>query len=119
MTFRSAASSLALLLAPCIALTALIVPAFAGHCQHCPKTTFCRPKAPCIKYKCVCPKPICGCDSLEHFGYYPTCWSAWPFPPDHSHCPCPPTAVTAPCAPNGSPNPLGQLPAPHPLPAVQ
>jgi hypothetical protein len=119
MTLRSAASALALLFAPFFALTALVGPASAGHCPHCPKTTFCRPKAPCIKYKCLCSKPIC-CGPLEHFGYYPTCWTAWPFPPDYSHCPSPPTAVTAPCAPNGAPNPPpDQLPAPQPLPALE
>ncbi|HWG45121.1 MAG TPA: hypothetical protein VN688_20290 [Gemmataceae bacterium] len=114
MTLRSAASSLALLLAPCFVLMLLGRPASAQVCLHCPKTTFCRPKAPCIKYKCVCPKPICnGCD-LENFGYYPTCWHPWPFPPNYSHCPVPPTSVMVP--PGCGANPHEQLPTPQMLP---
>jgi len=117
MTLRSTAGSLALLLAPLV-LTVLSQPASAQHCTHCPKITFCRPKAPCIKYKCVCPKPICnGCD-LENFGYYPTCWHPWPFPPNYSHCPVPPTTMMVPpcCQPGGVANPNDLLPSPQMLP---
>jgi len=101
MTLRSAAASLALFLAPCLALTALSGSATAAEC-HCPKTTFCRPKAPCIKYKNVCPKPVCDPCDLENFGYYPTCWHPWPFPPNYSHCDTPPTTMLVPpcCGPN-------------------
>ena len=101
MTTRSAAASLALLLIPGF----LLVPSsrVAADGFHCPKTVFCRPRPPCIKYKCVCPKPICcGCE-LENFGYYPTCWHPWPFPPNYCHCPVPPTIMTAPCSPMGAP----------------
>jgi hypothetical protein len=116
MTLRSTTASLALFLAPCLALTAAGSAAMADDCLHCPKTVFCRPMAPKIKYKCVCPKPVCPCDALENFGYYPTCWHAWPFPPNYSHCPSPPTIATAPCAPNGASAPLEQLPSPRPMP---
>jgi hypothetical protein len=120
MTMRSRVVLFALFLAPCLVLPALTRPAEAG-CTHCPKTVFCRPKAPCIKYKCVCPKPICPCGGeLENFGYYPTCWRPWPFPPNYSHCPVPPTIATAPCCPNGAPNlaapGLDQLPVPQMMP---
>ena len=54
---------------------------------------------PCIKYKKGCPRPICDPCHLEHFGYYPTCWSPWPYPPNWSHCPYPTASV--------------MLPAPH------
>jgi hypothetical protein len=116
MTTRTAAVSLALLLTPCF----LLVPrnsASAGVFCHCPKTVFCRPKPPHIKYKCVCPKPICPYCELENFGYYPTCWRAWPYPPNYSHCPVPPTIVTAPCSPIGAPNSPDQLPPPSQVPA--
>lgn len=107
MTLRSALASLALFLALGSAAT-------AGECLHCPKTVFCRPKPPRIKFKCVCPMPI-GCGTLEHFGYYPTCWTAWPFPPDYSYCPSPPPMVAV--APRAAPavptTPEGeQLPLP-------
>jgi hypothetical protein len=66
-----------------------------GAALHCPKTTFCRPKPPCIRWKCVCPKPVCDPCSLDHFGYYPTCWHNWPFPPDYSCCSQPTTGALA------------------------
>lgn len=72
MTTRSVAAALALLLTPYVLA--------AGMCEHCPKTVFCKPKPPRIKYKGVCPKPICPCTALENYGYYPTRWSPWPFP---------------------------------------
>ncbi len=102
MTRRSVAGSLALFLAPCLVLTALSRPASADG-THCPKTTFCRPKAPCIKFKCVCPKPVCDPCSLENFGYYPTCWHTWPFPPNYAHCDVPTTTMLVPpsCGANG------------------
>ncbi|MGH7173137.1 MAG: hypothetical protein ACRELG_22880 [Gemmataceae bacterium] len=115
MTMRSAAASLALLLTPCF----LLAPpsrASAAEGLFCPKTVFCRPKPPCIKYKRVCPKPICSCGEMENFGYYPTCWHPWPFPPNYCHCPVPPTIVTAPCSPIGAPKGIEQLPQPSLLP---
>ena len=115
MTLRSALTSLALFLARYLMLSALGSAAAAGECHHCPKTVFYRPKPPCIKFKCVCPMPI-SCETLEHFGYYPTCWTAWPFPPDHSYCPCPPPIVAV--APSAArPAPEGeQLPLPKEMP---
>jgi hypothetical protein len=113
-TTRTVAAALALLLTPCF----LLAPgnrASADQSWHCPKTVFCRPKPPCIKYKCVCPKPICPCCELENFGYYPTCWRAWPFPPNYSHCPVPPTIMTTPCSPIGAPAAGDQLPPPTQL----
>lgn len=116
MTTRFAAVSLALLLTPCF-LLAPARRASAGKRFHCPKTVFCRPKAPCIKYKRVCSKPICPCCLMENFGYYPTCWHPWPFPPNYCHCPVPPTIATAPCSPMGVPAAADQLPPPALMPS--
>ncbi len=66
-----------------------------GRGIFCPRTTFCRIRPPCIKWKCVCPKPVCDPCSLDHYGYYPKCWQSWPFPPDYSCCHQPPNAVLA------------------------
>lgn len=121
MTTRSKTVLLTVFLAPCLLLPILSRPAAAECCLHCPKTVFCRPRAPYIKYKNVCPKPICPCGEMENFGYYPTCWHAWPFPPNYAHCPCPPTIATAPCSPIGAPKPppvniAEQLPLPSIMP---
>ena len=51
---------------------------------------------PCIIWKKGCPRPICDPCNLEHFGYYQTCWSPWPYPPDWSHCPTPPPGAVLP-----------------------
>lgn len=99
MSLSRALIPIALVLAPLAAAG----PARAGEggcCTasfgiFCPKTTFCRVKPPCIKWHCVCPKPVCDCGSLEHYGYYPTCWHPWPFPPDYSHCHQPPPSALA------------------------
>ncbi len=48
---------------------------------------------PKIKFKHGCPKPICDPCHLPHYGYYPTCWQPWPWPPDWSHCAVPPPAA--------------------------
>jgi len=55
---------------------------------------------------------------MENFGYYPTCWRAWPFPPNYGHCPVPPTIMTAPCGINGAPAGVAadQLPPPSLMP---
>ena len=90
---RSATASPALFLFLCLMLTAPSKAVTAGECLGCPKIVFERTKPPRIKYHSVCPSISCG--APEHFGYYPTCWTAWPFPPDYSHCPCPPTCWTA------------------------
>jgi hypothetical protein len=78
----------------------------SGFC--CPRTTFCQTRAPHICFKKVCPKPICDPCTLEHFGYYHTCWRTWPFPPDYSHCCTPPPAQLAGVA---APEATGQPPA--------
>jgi hypothetical protein len=61
-------------------------------CCHgfCPKFKHCQEGPPWIKMKIGCSRPVCDPHTLEHFGYYRTCWQAWPFPPDWSHCPVPP-----------------------------
>ncbi len=46
---------------------------FFCHEFCCPKTKFCVPKPPCLKYCCKCPKPVCDPHELENYGYYPTC----------------------------------------------
>jgi hypothetical protein len=124
MTLRSVAGSLAVFLAPCLALIAVSGRAPAGECTHCPKTVFCRPRPPCIKYKCVCPKPVCNPCDIEHFGYFPTCWQSWPYPPDFSHCPTPQRGMMLPPSmmppsgqPFGSPGPSEMLPGPNETPA--
>jgi hypothetical protein len=61
----------------------------------CPRTTFCRTRPPCIRWKCVSPKPVCDPCSLDHHGYYPTCWHCWPFPPDYGCCRQTPNSVLA------------------------
>ena len=51
---------------------------------------------PRICFKCACPRPVCDPCKLEHAGYYATCWSPWPYPPDWSHCPTPPSGAVLP-----------------------
>src|SRR5437588_8561919 len=50
------------------------------HCQEGP---------PRLKFKCACPRPVCSPCDLRHYGYYPTCWSPYPWPLDYSCCPPP------------------------------
>ncbi len=64
-------------------------------CCHCPKTCFTIEKRPCIKWHCVCPKPVCNPCDIEGYGYFPTCWRPWAYPPDYRHCPVPPPGVLA------------------------
>ncbi len=59
-----------------------------GHCC-CPKYCFPLEKAPRIKFKCVCPKPVCEPCDLAGYGYYATCWHPWPYPPNCGYCPAP------------------------------
>jgi hypothetical protein len=71
-------------------------PPCEGYCQHwhCPCPFYhCMERPPKIKYKCGCPRPVCPPCALEHWGYFETCWRAWPFPPDWTHCPVPPAAA--------------------------
>jgi hypothetical protein len=68
-------------------------PGCQGPC-HCPPHYYWWQEGPPrIKIKRACPRPICPPCQLEHWGYYETCWRAWPFPPDWSHCPTPPAAA--------------------------
>jgi len=54
-------------------------------CEKCPPPlVHCTPKPPKIKFKCVCPLPVCNPCDLQGYGYYPTCWRPW-LPP--LHCP--------------------------------
>jgi hypothetical protein len=41
---------------------------------------------------------------LPHWGFYETCWSPWPFPPDWTHCPTPPPAAFVALNPLVNPN---------------
>jgi hypothetical protein len=94
--------------------------AFAdGHlsCFSCwhkcpPRYVHCLEGPPRIKFKCGCPKPICDPCSLDHYGYYQTCWRPWSFPPDWSHCPVPP-AVEAFAAPTPTLPPVDIKPMPE------
>jgi hypothetical protein len=87
-----------------------------GLCCPAPKATVTR--TPHFHYKCVCPKPACDLCSLEHYGYYPTCWHPWPFPPDYSHCndglcAAPPIAAATlgtPTPAQVGPSPIGPMP---------
>ena len=61
-----------------------------GSCGSCGKEC-CPPwykhyfeRAPKLCFKKACPKPICDPCSLEHYGYFQTCWAPYPFPPDWS-----------------------------------
>jgi hypothetical protein len=67
----------------------------------CPCTTFPRTRKPHIFWHKVCSKPISSPCELEHYGYYPTCWHPWPFPPDYSHCCFPPPGAAAGAAATG------------------
>ena len=88
-----------------------------GHC--CPKYEFTIEKPPCIKYKRVCPRPLCNPCDIEGYGYFPTCWRPWAYPPNYDDCPVPPPGALASQAPPlivGTPGPSGSpdetLPAP-------
>jgi hypothetical protein len=93
---------------------------------------------PKLHFKCACPRPVCPPCQLEHWGYFETCWRAWPFPPDWSHCPTPPAAAhiegmlpgmpyaaeppqsSAPGATPGRAVPPGsELPAPRQVPSTR
>ena len=65
-----------------------------GLCCSCPPPMkWCSEGAPRIKFKCACPRPVCDPCSLQHYGYYATCWQPWPFQQDWSHCKTPPPGV--------------------------
>ncbi|MBI3411672.1 MAG: hypothetical protein HY040_25360 [Planctomycetes bacterium] len=72
-------------------------------CQthHCPPCfRWCQEGAPRLKFQHGCPKPICNPCEMQNWGYYQTCWTPWPFPPDYSHCRMPvPAAEGTPMMP--------------------
>lgn len=68
----------------------------AAACTHPGPKVHCPPPyyhvyegPPCLKFKKGCPRPVCDPCELPHFGYFQTCWSPWPYPPDWRHCPYP------------------------------
>ena len=70
----------------------------SGNCHSewcCPKYTFTIERPPHICFKRVCPKPVCNPCDIEGYGYYPTCWRPWAYPPNYNHCPVPPPGVLA------------------------
>ncbi len=68
---------------------------------------------PCIKFKCVCPRPVCPPCTSPFYGYYPTCWRSWPA----GVAVCPRCGGVA-WAPPGPDAPMPDLP-PVPLPEPQ
>ena len=67
-----------------------------GPRHGCPGYVHCQPMAPRMHFPQVCGKAVCEPCTLEHFGYYNTCWAPWGFPPDFSHCPTPQLAAIVP-----------------------
>jgi hypothetical protein len=71
------------------------------HCSwlHCPKFKYCQEGPPRICFKCACGKPVCVPDcSTPNYGYFGTCWRAWPNGNDYTHClGGTPGALAAPC----------------------
>jgi hypothetical protein len=135
MTRKSEARSLALLLAPCLVLSAVGRPApaqvneqppmIAPACPHCANGAQACPhcgsrfsflhRKTCVH---VSHKRICAPCGLKNYGYYPHCWHPWPFPTDYSHCPppVPPAAFQPPWYEPGNPHPpkADELPTPTP-----
>jgi hypothetical protein len=94
------------------------------HCLRilCPPAyRFCLHGAPCIKFKCGCPLPVCPPCDAPNWGYFQPCWRPWPWPPNTAHCPYPtPAALVAPCpqaatAVPGTAAPGTPLPPPRPM----
>jgi hypothetical protein len=125
--------SLALFLTPVVVLPGLATAARAQGCSWCgssplccPAPTTCITRTPRWHYKCVCPRPVCAPCNLEHYGYYPTCWQPWPFPPDTRHCDdhgvcmASPYAATleAPTPMGTGPSPMGPMPRADQLPPM-
>src|SRR5437660_7390720 len=115
-----------LLSAALVAGLAFAPAAVAQECDSCGKGP-CPPYykyhyegPPKIKFKCGCPRPICDPCNLPHYGYFPTCWHPWPFPPDWSHCAVPPPATLVPSEHPGrmrtmsEPPKGGETPMPRP-----
>ena len=72
--------------------------------------------APHIHWHRGCPHPICNPCDLPTWGYFETCWTPWPFPPNWSHCPTVPPAAYVHLNPYGNLNhqapPIRTTPAP-------
>jgi hypothetical protein len=115
MMTRNLVRSLRLWLTPVVLWAASLSPACAqdifggwgpsscGSCSmpmgcqthHCPPPlSHCQEGAPIIRVKCGCPKPICNPCDQPGWGYFETCWTPWPWPPNYSHCPVLPPAAT-------------------------
>ncbi len=97
-----------------------------GVCQrtHCPPHFHhCQERPPVICIHCGCPRPVCNPCALPNFGYFQTCWTPWPLPPDWSHCPVPPPAsqvqVAGPIAIPGVPTTAPAAPTKPGTPAVR
>ena len=103
-------------------------------CQthHCPPAyKHCYEGAPHIHWTRGCPHPICNPCDLPHWGYFDTCWTPWPFPPQWGHCPTVPPAALVQLnpmvhpqmplqrAPGMLPQPGGVLPTPSLAPMPQ
>jgi len=110
-----------LLSAALVAGLAFAPAAVAQECDSCGKGR-CPPHfkyhyegPPKIKFKHGCPRPICDPCYLPHYGYFPTCWHPWPFPPDWSHCAVPPPGALLPhdIPPPGTRRILGEPPLPE------
>ena len=125
MSFQRLARKLGVLCATGTLALAFAPAAFGGlfyGCCHekCPPCfVHCQEGHPRIRIKCGCPKPVCDPCDLEHFGYYPTCWQPWPYPPDWSHCPVPPPAVVFEATGPGVPMPRAVPAQPGRMPPLQ
>ncbi|MCI0641500.1 MAG: hypothetical protein L0Y72_28565 [Gemmataceae bacterium] len=97
-------------------------PANCVPCQrfHCPPPLkWCQERPPRICFQHGCPRPVCDPCQHPHWGYFQTCWTPWPWPPDWSHCPVqPPASVVFPgVIPPGGTGAFGaeQTPTPRPV----
>ena len=70
-----------------------------GLCNCPPPCIHCTERPPQIKFKWVCPRPVCVPCDQDFWGYYPTCWRRWPAP--YANCPDrnPPWLTEAPPCP--------------------
>ena len=102
-------------------------PCEGGVCQKhdCPPWFHhCQERPPVICINCGCPRPICNPCKLPNFGYFQTCWTPWPLPPDWSHCKVPPPAayvqlnnqMAVPGAPSAAPAQMPPGSATYPSP---
>jgi hypothetical protein len=114
-TTKSVIARLTLLLAP-LFLPLALNHAAAGTRFFCQKTVFPAPRNPCVRYKRICPKPVCPRCPIENFGYFPACWQRWPFPPYYAHCPVPPITLNAPQSPLDKPGRPEELHTPKQVP---